>query len=102
MAIKYIDLDEFVECGLLQEVNRQFFHPRGLALEVRMEADGTRTLGGVWDYRDDPEGMLFSDELLATPEARKKAEYVAGLLNSKLMVRQDLLQGNVIQPLPKQ
>ena len=59
MDIKRIDISEFREFGFLQEVNRQFFHPLGLALETVIEDDGTERLGGVWDYRDDPEGMSF-------------------------------------------
>lgn len=62
--IKYIDIKEFREAGYLQEVNRRFLHPLGLALEVTQFADGTETLGGVWDYRDDPEGMNFGPGMI--------------------------------------
>lgn len=57
--IKYITIKEFRERGYLQELNRQFLHPLGMALEVRHNDDGTEALGGVWDYRDDPEGMRY-------------------------------------------
>ena len=57
--IKRIDIKEFREKGFLQELNRQFLHPLGLALEVNKDDDGNETLGGVWDYRDDPEGIIF-------------------------------------------
>jgi hypothetical protein len=61
--INYMDLREFVDLGYLQEVNRQFLHPLGLALEVIVEPDdgGPARLGGIWDYRDDPEGMNFAE-----------------------------------------
>lgn len=59
--IKRIDIKEFREKGYLQEVNRRFFHPLGLALEVVVEEDGSEHLGGVWDYRDDPEGVYFEN-----------------------------------------
>lgn len=59
--IKRIDIKEFREMGLLSEVNRTFFHPLGLALEVILEEDGTEKLGGIWDYREDPEGMLYGE-----------------------------------------
>ena len=65
--IKLMDLTEFRNLGFLQEVNRLFFHPRGLALEVICEGEGTGQdltvtgLGGIWDYREDPEGMAFGD-----------------------------------------
>lgn len=59
--IKRIDVREFREQGFLQELNRQFLHPRGLALEVLVNEDGSESIGGVWDYRDDPEGIVFAE-----------------------------------------
>jgi len=65
MSIKRMDLNEFVDFGYLQELNRQFLHPLGLALEVIQEDDGSISgFGGVWDYRDDPEGMIFGEEMM--------------------------------------
>ena len=32
--IKRIDIKKFAEMGFLQEANRKFFHPLGLALEI--------------------------------------------------------------------
>lgn len=113
--IKYMDLTEFREKGFLQEANRQFFHPLGLALEwdtgwtkegleqfVRRQINLARErqgrepaapdsplkfgvidaiwdfiqkvgldkprLTGVWDYRDDPEGMQFGWDHMDTDE----------------------------------
>ena len=58
--IKRIDIKEFRERGYLQEANRRFFHPLGLALEVTINDEtGEETLSGVWDYREDPEGITF-------------------------------------------
>lgn len=58
--IKYMDIKEFREAGFLQEANRLFFHPLGLALEVGIDDDtGVEFLAGIWDYRDDPEGMVY-------------------------------------------
>jgi hypothetical protein len=100
MAIKHIPIEEFRRLGFLQEANRLFFHPHGLALEVTVvdedgwDADSTKVIemafalaepgetraasvaraikvlnqlhppgsvfiSGVWDARDDPEGVLF-------------------------------------------
>lgn len=73
--ITRIDPDEFQQLGFLQEANRLFFHPLGLALEVVREDDGSVRFGGVWDYRDDPEGMFFAT--IDEDEARTKAEHVA-------------------------
>lgn len=55
---KQMDVAEFRRLGYLQEVNRRFFHPLGLALAVTGH-DGIETLGPVLDGRDDPEGYRF-------------------------------------------
>lgn len=65
--VKKMSVAEFRELGYLQELNRRFLHPLGLALEVVTEEDGSEHFGEVWDARDDPEGFLF-DEGLINPE----------------------------------
>ena len=57
--MKRINIKEFRELGYLQEVNRRFLHPLGLALEVVQDEEGNETLGGVIDYREDPLGVYF-------------------------------------------
>lgn len=61
----YMDLQRFVESGLLQEANRLFFHPRGLALVVAVDKtpEGVRNhrLTGIADYRHCPEGIYFTE-----------------------------------------
>lgn len=69
--VKRIDIKEFREFGYLQELNRSFLHPLGLALEVVIEEDGGEHLGGVWDYRDDPEGIRYGDGMLDAAKARR-------------------------------
>lgn len=44
--------------GYLQEVNRRFFHPLGLAMFVDPETEEM----GVYDDRGDPEGWYFGGE----------------------------------------
>ena len=76
MTINRMDINEFKEAGYLQEANRCFFHPLGLALEVAQDIDeetgekGPWRISGVWDYRDDPEGMMYAPEVLETREAQ--------------------------------
>lgn len=53
--MKYMGIKEFVDEGYLQEANRRFFHPLGLALEAYMEEGILR----VWDCRDDEEGVIY-------------------------------------------
>jgi hypothetical protein len=59
--MKYMDVKEFRETGYLQEVNRRLLHPLGLALEVTLDDGGNEQISGVWDYRDDPEGLRFAE-----------------------------------------
>jgi len=77
--VKRIDIKEFREKGFLQEANRHFFHPLGLALEIIIEDDGSEKLGGIWDYRDDPEGMFFENDMMQNKDAYEKADHVADL-----------------------
>lgn len=69
--IKRMDIREFQEAGFLQEANRLFFHPLGLALEVTISDDGRYSLGGIWDQRDVREGIIFD-----RPPCGKKAREV--------------------------
>lgn len=126
-TIKRMDLTEFRRLGFLQEVNRQFFHPLGLALEMIVETGGRcecgapeastihrvdseveeirfaahpfqlkgPTFGGIWDYRDDPEGIAFEDGSI-DPEL---VDSVRALRESKRAVRVKLF-GAVVQPPP--
>lgn len=84
--IKRIDLTEFRDLGFLQEVNRKFFHPLGLALEVYVNEDGTvDSLGGIWDYRDDEEGMFFEKSMVK----KEKIDYVENIRRSKVDKRKN-------------
>ena len=81
--VKRMDIQEFREEGFLQEVNRKFFHPLGLALEIIIEEDGSSRLGGIWDYRDDPEGMFFVGNVID----QAKIDNVEKLRKSKISFR---------------
>lgn len=95
--IKKIDIKEFRELGFLQEVNRLFFHPLGLALEATVDdVTGEETLSGVWDFRDDPEGIIF-DESMINEEFKAKIRSVSALLESKREAREKLLGGSIFQ-----
>lgn len=92
-AIKYMDIDEFREGGYLQEVNRRFFHPLGLALEVTVGEDGhAASLVGIWDNRDDPEGMSYGPGMIDT----EKREKVSDEFDRKYQERRRIL-GYTIQ-----
>ena len=73
--INYMDIAEFRSLGYLQEINRLFLHPLGLALAVNVEEDGAASLAGIWDYREDPEGITFGSGMIEAEKiAAVKAE----------------------------
>jgi len=94
----YIDIEEFREAGYLQEANRRFFHPLGLALSLMREVDGAWKLHGIWDYRDDPEGIIFGD--LDNPESKEKARQIDEEWIKRAVVRMKNL-GFIVQPIPE-
>lgn len=78
--IKKMNIAEFREKGYLQELNRTFLHPLGLALEISIDSEtGEETLSGIWDNREDPEGNYY-DLSNSTDERklrfRKNAEFI--------------------------
>lgn len=70
---KRLSLKEFRDFGYLLEVNRNFFHPLGLALAVYYSEDDKDNMQGIdpdvsepiglfiYDYREAPEGVIFGD-----------------------------------------
>ena len=95
--IKRIPIAEFRKLGFIQEINRRLLHPCGLALEVIIDNDtGDARLGGVWDYREAPEGMRYGDDMLIF----EKFKGVEDLFYSKAQYRRDNL-GYFIQPAPE-
>jgi hypothetical protein len=90
---------EFVDEGLLQEVNRLLLHPLGLALSVSGEfVDGefvADAFGDIWDYRDDPGGIYYDGDYA---NLRPKAERVSAALEARSAARQ-AKRGYVVQPI---
>ena len=97
--IKKMDFDEFWKLGFVQEANRLFFHPRGLAISINVEEGKAIGFGPIWDYRDDPEGLIFGDDILESPEIATKAANVQAEFDKHLEPRRALL-GDSIQRIP--
>jgi len=93
-----MSVKEFRGLGYLQEVNRQFLHPLGLALEVVVEEDGTERFGEVWDSRGDPDGMIYGGYMLDA-DAVARGRQIEADLAARKQVRQERL-GFEVQPLP--
>jgi len=91
--IKSISVKEFRALGFLQEANRCFFHPLGLALSIQINEDGSEEFGAIWDYREDPEGITYGKDMIS----KDKADAVTALHDSKLAARVNNL-GFIIQP----
>ena len=102
--IKRIDIKEFREKGYLQELNRNFLHPLGLALEVVIDGKGNETLGGIWDYREDNEGMFYDiknrdSEVIEAFKIR--AKFIENEFEIRRTSRENLFNGLIIEPLEK-
>jgi len=96
--IKYLPIKDMVDDGILQELNRRFLHPLGLALAVTQEDDGTYSgIKGMWDFRDDPEGMIFGSlDEQAIAKAKKFSEFSQKKLEERMKT-----VGYIIQPCPE-
>ena len=100
--IKKIDIKEFREKGYLQELNRRFLHPLGLALEVDVDKlTGEESLGGIWDCREDKEGVYYG--VSTSDKERKdrmvtKKEFIDNELATRTNPRKEIL-GFDIEPL---
>lgn len=75
--IKRIDIKEFREKGYLQELNRRFLHPLGLGLEIIIDDNGVEKLGGIWDYRDDKDGLFYD---LSNSSLERKEKFIKNKL----------------------
>jgi hypothetical protein len=102
---KLMSIKEFAEDGWLQEVNRQFFHPRGLALMISVNSEtNDYRLDGIIDSRKDPEGMEFGWPNLVTSGEKTPAQKEQ-IVNAELMrhfqARLDLGFPHGIQEVPQ-
>jgi hypothetical protein len=93
-----MSLAEMVEGGYLQEANRRFFHPLGLALRVTVDETKQPVSLDVIDYRDDAEGVFFGPAPDAMEASRRLA--FAGKIDAefdaKRAKRTEIL-GDVVQ-----
>jgi len=101
MKIKRMNIKEFRELGYLQELNRQFLHPLGLALEVIVDDNEEERLGGIWDYREDEEGIHYN--LKGSNDTRreafkKKAQYIEQEWEKRAEARKRKL-GFIVEPI---
>ena len=94
--MKYVPLEEFVRKGYLQEVNRQFLHPLGLALQVTVD-NGDYILSGVQDLRHLEGGYSF--ENLDEEASKKKYQFVKNEAYKRADERRGMFDGELLQPI---
>ena len=88
-----LDPSAFMQEGYLQELNRRFLHPLGLALAVSIDDDGTVQLDSILDFRFDPEGCVFGPGVIDPG----KADRIEGLERDRKQAREAAL-GYWVQP----
>lgn len=88
---RYLSAEEIQTLGILQEVNRTFFHPIGLAAEVRLDTGALF----IQDWRDDPEGVIYEAGVME-PEKYKAFRRSA----LRACRTRELLLGFVVQQPP--
>lgn len=93
--MKYMEGKDFQKEGYLQEVNRQFLHPLGLALGIVEDEYGITSFV-VIDHRDDMEGVAFLPE---GPD-ENKTNMVMHEFKRRVPIREKAL-GYIVQPVRK-
>ena len=83
---KFVDAKEFREKGYLQELNRRFLHPLGLALSIRTHDDGSETIGDILDFRDSKEGGYY-DISNSTEERKERFRANKKFIDNELIKR---------------
>jgi len=104
--VKRMTVKEFREKGYLQELNRAFLHPYGLAIEIMVDKETeTESFGGIWDYRDDPEGLIFDLKNEKDKGRIKKFQENAAFVRSELEKRKPIREKAVgfwQEPIPEE
>ena len=99
--MKYLNIEELRKQGYLQEVNRNFFHPLGLAMEISINDEGGEYISGIWDCRNDKEGIYYdienSDEE-RKDRFRKNKKHIDTEMDSRIRKRIEIL-GFGIEPI---
>lgn len=89
-----MNIHEFQKLGYLQEINRQFLHPLGLSLVIKIDDQGNKDLHAINDHRDDAEGVMFKPRMLD----KKKADFIAREMDKRGKIRLSQ-HGFILQPI---
>lgn len=101
--INKMSVKEFRENGYLQELNRQFLHPLGLALEINI-VDGEEYISGIWDYRNDKIGIIYDLENSNRERIERFQKNAAFVEEQKQKISPNRIQlfGDIIEPIPNE
>lgn len=89
-----------LDSGLLFALNHQLFHPLGMAMEIKINDDNSKEFGGIWDYREDEEGLLYDEETLLSG-MEKLSKFMEEFGAAKLQQRQEKLGFIYQEPEPE-
>lgn len=92
---KRLSLEEALDLGIIQEINRLLLHPAGFAMFLETDSGGRLRIGGIYDGREDPEGWIFAEVDPAV--YKRRADAAAGLIKAREAARK-ARYGWVIQP----
>lgn len=99
--MKYLSLKEFRDLGYLQEANRQFFHPLGLALGFRInEETEDIEFDRIWDSRDSEGGISYGIDDERAEKFILNALYVENERKKKEEFRKEPKYKNGIEIIP--
>lgn len=87
-----IGTQELLDKGIIQEVNRLFLHPRGMALAVSSDDETNESKLIMLDDRDDDTGFYYPDGVIT----QEKKKHCLKLHESKVVHRVNNL-GYVVQ-----
>jgi hypothetical protein len=88
-VVRFLPVETLVKSGIILEVNRQFLHPLGLAIEIDWKTRALR----VADFSHDSEGIIYGEEML-DPALSKKFMAVQKIRHARRRRR----LGYVVQP----
>jgi len=94
-----MSMKEFVEGGYLQEVNRQFFHGLGLAMDVKKTGDKYE-FSGLWDFREIKGGILFGEDVIKDKRFIEKTNNIKNIQRENNSLRKQAYN-EVRQTVPK-
>ena len=98
----YFDMAKFVDFGYLQEVNRKFFHPLGVAMHIEFDNNRKPARWGIIDCRRNKVGLVYHEKFLEHKNAKAATIRIEKERIKRLGYRMKEFGGkSEVQPIPK-